>query len=120
MSDLPAGMKDYVNLQERVLTALGQQMTEGFREIGRRLDVVTDDSKHVAERLARIEGMQVGNAQELKDVKEDLKAAKADSRESSEKVNKLENRLVRLETLIVPAASLLAAAASALAGHFIK
>ena len=113
-------IRSYTALTDRVLGALGQQMTDMRSEISRRLDQIADDGKDVGERLARIEAMQVGNATELKDLKEETKSVQTEVRTANERTNKLENRVVRLETLIVPAASLIAAAASSLVGHFVR
>ena len=120
MTDSPIDLRAYTSLQDRVLTALGQQLTDMNRDLGRRLDAIADDNKEFGQRLSRIEGMQVGNAAEIKDVKEDLKGAKSDAKTANEKVSKLENRIVRLETMIVPAVALVSTAASSILGHFVK
>lgn len=97
-----------------------------FEEIGKKLDdiagqttAIARDSKENGERLARIEGLQVGNDREIVGLKGELKDARDEIKDSREKNTALESRIIRLETMIVPGMSLVAAVASAVVGHLI-
>lgn len=119
-------MADEVNqasesyLRQRDLEGrLFQDVTSKIDQVLRAVEQLAADSKTQGERLARIEAMQIGYAQAVQDLKDDLKEAEDDLKEACDKIAALENRVTRLETLIVPGASILAALVSAAVGHFL-
>jgi hypothetical protein len=102
------------------VTLLVSLFSSKLDNLDRNVNTVVENDRLFGERLARIEAMQVGNAKDVAELRDDLRSTKTDLKVQVDKNSKLESRVVRLETLIVPGMSLIAALASAFIGHYVK